>query len=99
MQRLVDLILETSDDTAAYKPISNLARLELQSISRIAIEKRLKSCGDKMDAYSKAHLMEVTERIERALDASYTYNSAQASPSSMMMLFGRENFPPQGDDE
>ena len=26
MQRLLDLILETSDDTAAYKPISNLAR-------------------------------------------------------------------------
>jgi hypothetical protein len=98
MQRLVDLVLETSDDTAAYKPISNLARLELQSISQ-RVTKRLKSCGDKMDAYSKAHLLEVKERIQRALNASYSYNAAQASQPSMMMLFGRENLPPQDSAE
>ena len=63
MQRLVDLILESSNDTAAFNAISNLARMELRSlISKIADS--LERCGDKMDAYSKAHLAETVQRAE-----------------------------------
>ena len=88
MQRLVDLILGSSDDTAAHKPISNLARMELRALST-KIQGSLDKCGKKMDAYTNAHLTETKERIDRALEAGYTYNAAAASGPIMMML-GRE---------
>jgi hypothetical protein len=88
MQRLVDLILGSSDDTAAHKPISNLARMELRALSS-KIQGSLDKCGKKMDAYTKAHLTETKERIDRALEAGYTYNAAGAQAPIMMML-GRE---------
>ena len=88
MQRLVDLILESSDDTAAHKPISNLARMELRELSG-RIQDSVDKCGKKMDAYTMAHLSETKERIDRALDAGYTYNAAAASAPVLMML-GRE---------
>ncbi len=89
MQRLLDLILESSDDTAAYKPISNLARVELRTLSdRIAATQQ--KCGKKMDAYTNAHLMETKERIDRALEAGYTYNAAAAQQPVMMLMLGKE---------
>ena len=89
MQRLLDLILESSDDTAAYKPISNLARMELRTLSgRIAAT--LEKCGNKMDAYTKAHLTEIKERIDRALEAGYTYNTATIQQPTMMLLLGKQ---------
>jgi hypothetical protein len=42
-----------------------------------------------MDAYTMAHLSETKERIDRALDAGYTYNAAATSAPVLMML-GRE---------
>jgi hypothetical protein len=89
MQRLLDLILETSDDTAAYKPISNLARMELRSLSN-RIQSTMDRCGKKMDAYTLAHLTESKERIDRALEAGYTYNTATAQQPIMMMMIGKE---------
>lgn len=88
MQRLLDLILESSDDTAAYKPISNLARMELRTLTD-RLSGTLNKCGNKMDAYTKAHLMEIKERIDRALEAGYTYNAA-AAPQPVMLLLGKE---------
>ncbi|MEE2934659.1 MAG: zinc-dependent metalloprotease [Planctomycetota bacterium] len=87
-QRLLDLVLQASDDTAAYKPISNLARAELRTLSS-RIASSLERCGKKMDAYTNAHLTEVKERIDRALEAGYTYSAASAG-SSLMMLLGKE---------
>ena len=92
MQRLVDLILESSNDTAAFNAISNLARMELRSLAAKASDS-LKRCGEKMDPYSKAHLAETVERVERALEAGYTYGGS-ASASPLMMMLGREE-PPQ----
>ncbi len=89
LQRLIDLVLEQSDDTAAYKPISNLARQQLRSLAT-RIEKTLNRCGDKMDAYTSAHLAESKERIERALNASYTYNAGGQQVPMMMMMFGEQ---------
>lgn len=97
MQRLVDLILESSDDTAAYKPISNLARMELRALSG-RIETMINECGQNMDAYTSAHLTETKERIDRALEAGYTYNSAAAQTPIMMMLIG-EGESNQGTDD
>lgn len=86
VQRLIDLILEKNDRTAAYKPISDLARMQLVDLQK-KINGRLKKCEKKMDAYSRAHLREATMRISQALKAGYTYNAAKpAFPS--IMLFG-----------
>jgi hypothetical protein len=92
MQRLLDLVLESSDDTAAYKPISNLARMELRTLSS-RIASSLDKCGKKMDAYTHAHLTETKERIDRALEAGYTYNSAVAPQPMMMLLLGEDGQP------
>ncbi len=88
MQRLIDLILEASNDTAAFNAISNLARMELRSLST-SVSATLERCGDKMDAYSKAHLAETVERVNRALEAGYTYGGSAGSAPIMMMI-GRE---------
>lgn len=89
LQRLVDLILEDSPRTAAYHPISNLARMQLrQLVDRI--ESVLGKCGDKMDAYSNAHLIESKERISRALEAGYTYGGGKQMSPVMMMLMGQQ---------
>ena len=88
MQRLVDLVLASSDRAAALKPISNLARMQLRSLSK-RIDASVEKCGGKMDAYSMAHLTETKERIDRALEAGYTYNAAQA-PAPMMFMLGKE---------
>jgi hypothetical protein len=87
VQRLIDLILEKNDRTAAFKPISDLARMHLVDLNR-AIKSRLKSCQKKMDAYSRAHLEEAMTRIDSALKASYTYGSPQASGGQVIMLMG-----------
>jgi hypothetical protein len=89
MQRLLDLILETSDDTAAHKPISNLARMELRTLSS-RINSSLDKCGKKMDAYTNAHLTETKERIDRALEAGYTYNTGSSQQPMMMFMLGKE---------
>ncbi len=88
LQRLMDLVLKTSSSTAAYKPISNLARMELRTLSE-RISSSLAKCGDKMDAYTKAHLTESKERIDRALEAGYTYNQG-SSGSSRVLFFGKD---------
>jgi hypothetical protein len=87
--RLIDLVLEDATDTAAYKPISNLARMELRRLAE-RIGKSIERCGKKMDAYTLAHLTESQERVTRALDASYTYNAGSQSPGVMIMRFGSE---------
>lgn len=89
MQRLVDLILETSNATAAYKPISNLARMELRALSG-RIGSSIEKCGEKMDAYSKAHLSETKERMDRALQAGYTYDGKKTGQPIMIMMVGKE---------
>lgn len=89
LQRLLDLVLEDSDDTAAYKPIGNLARMQLRSL-KTRIEASLNTCGNKMDAYTSAHLTESKERIERALEASYTFNGKSQQPVPMMFMLGKE---------
>jgi hypothetical protein len=89
LQRLVDLILEDSPRTAAYHPISNLSRMQLRGLAE-QIDATLTRCGEKMDAYTKAHLTESQQRIERALEASYTYGGNQSMSPIMMMMMGQQ---------
>ncbi|WDQ19113.1 zinc-dependent metalloprotease [Rhodopirellula sp. P2] len=89
IQRLVDLILEEGQDTAAYHPISNLARMQLRTLAS-RMDSTIEKCGKQMDAYSLAHLTECKERIERALEAGYTYGGGKAGAPMLMMLMGQE---------
>ncbi len=88
MQRLIDLVVKSSQANAAAKPISNLARMELRTLSK-RLGESVEKCGDKMDAYTVAHLTESQERIDRALEAGYTYNASSGQPVMMFML-GKE---------
>jgi hypothetical protein len=85
VQRLIDLVLTKEDRTAAYKPISDLARMELVDL-KSQIDERLKTCEKKMDDYSRAHLREAAMRIEQALKAGYTYNAAQQQQPMIMIM-------------
>ncbi|MFP6649355.1 MAG: hypothetical protein VB817_07830, partial [Pirellulaceae bacterium] len=58
----------------AYKPISNLSRLQLRQIQEKATD-YLEKAGDKLDPYSKAHLSDLDMQITKALDAEYIYNA------------------------
>jgi len=89
LQRLMDLVLEDSDDTAAYKPIGNLARMQLRSL-KSRIEATLATCANKIDAYTAAHLTESQERIARVLEASYSFNGKAQQPTVMMLMLGKE---------
>jgi hypothetical protein len=74
LERLIDLTLPGSGFTAAYKPISNLAVVELRSIQK-KIEQALEKVGPKADTYTRAHLAEAQARIAKALDAQVIYNA------------------------
>ena len=87
LQRLIDLVLEENSSTAAHKPISNLARMELRKLAS-SMASAVERCGSKMDAYTLAHLHESKDRIERALDAGYTYNGGQSASMPLMILLG-----------
>ncbi len=89
LQRLVDLILEDTPGTAAYSPISNLARMELRSLAA-AMEATMKKCEGKIDAYTLAHLSESKERIGRVLEAGYTYGGKPQGGGMLMLLMGQE---------
>ncbi|MCC9600344.1 zinc-dependent metalloprotease [Stieleria sp. JC731] len=87
VQRLIDLLLEKNDNTAAYKPITDLARIELIDLQS-EIEERLKTCEKKMDAYSRAHLSETAMRISQALKAGFTYQSASPASAGRILILG-----------
>ncbi|MEM0924651.1 MAG: zinc-dependent metalloprotease [Planctomycetota bacterium] len=87
-QRLIDLVLEKNERTAASKPISDLARMELIGLSE-KIRERMKSCEKKMDAYTRAHLAEVEMRIGKALEAEYSF-SAATTAGAPMIIFGKQ---------
>lgn len=85
VQRLIDLVLKEPADTAAYKPISTLARMQLREL-KTRIAKSLETCGNKMDAYSVAHLTESQERITRVLEAGYMFGGGPQAQSPQIII-------------
>jgi len=95
MERLIDLTLPGNGTSAAYKAISNLCVMQLGEL-KTSIDGVLAATKESIDPYSKAHLYEARQRIEKALDASYVYN--QASPAAgnfPFLIFGET---PEGGD-
>lgn len=76
MERLIDLMLPGAGNSAANKAITNLSVVQLTEL-QAQIDAYLEKSGAKLDAYSKAHLVDSSKRMERALDAEFIYNQPQ----------------------
>lgn len=68
--RLVTLANSHTSSVAALRPIATLAKQELREI-RDTVSKYIDANGEKLDDYTKAHLVDVNDRISRYLDAQY----------------------------
>ena len=91
LSRLIDLTLPGTRPSAADRPISNLA---LQGIKQIKVkaDAAIKQGGGNVDAYSKAHLSEISDQIDKALKAEYIYNikSIPRSGGTPRFILGKE---------
>ena len=74
LDRLVDLSIPGSVRTEAYKPIANLASFELDRILK-RVDNVLAKGGDKLDPYTRSHLVELKEQVEKRRDAQFIYNA------------------------
>jgi len=72
LDRLIDMAFVVRGWSSASKPTKTLAAMHLRSI-QTHVAKTLEG-GDKLDAYTKAHLEEVAVRVEKALDAGYIHS-------------------------
>jgi hypothetical protein len=90
LERLIDLVLKSNDTTAAFKPISNLAAMQLRSL-KLKVDNSINTCGEKMDSYTRAHLSNVQQQIEHALNAEYSIGSAAPQLPSLFHIGRSEN--------
>jgi hypothetical protein len=86
LDRLIDLSLGQGMGVAG-KTIANLATAELREIKDKT--GKLVEKGNGLDPYTRAHLAECNLRASKALEASYTYNSARGGGGFPgFMMFG-----------
>lgn len=71
LDRLLSMAFETSGYNSSAKPVKMLSSMHLRSIMK-HVDATLES-GDKLDAYTLAHLEEISMRVEKALDANFLY--------------------------
>ena len=72
LERLIDLSGSATGGTEAYKPISNLVCRQLRQIKDMRIKPVLEKA---LDPYTRAHLDDAVEKIEKALEAQYIYGT------------------------
>ncbi|MBO6512884.1 MAG: zinc-dependent metalloprotease [Phycisphaerales bacterium] len=72
LDRLIDMSMENNGFSSASMSVKTLASMHLRELQE-QVDGVLDSGG--LDAYSKAHLQEVSIRIGKALDADYIYNT------------------------
>ena len=72
LDRLIDMAFETRGFNSSAKPVKMLSTMHLRSIKKHA-DATLES-GDKLDAYTRAHLEEISTRVGKALDANFMYS-------------------------
>lgn len=74
LERLFDLANEQNSSTTAMKPIANLSAMTLKDL-QMKIDKVM--TGDaELDSYTKAHLMDASDRIRRWMDSKVVVRSA-----------------------
>lgn len=74
LERLIDLSMPGSNFVAAYKPISNLAMMQLRELES-RITNALTQTSGRIDPYTAAHLTDAQKQIKKALDAEFIYNA------------------------
>lgn len=89
LDRLIDLTMPGGMVGAAARPIQSLAAHTLRQLDE-RIEAVLAKADSKIDPYTVAHLTESRLRIQKALDASYIYNTNHIGVGAMGgMRFGQ----------
>lgn len=87
LDRLIDLTMPSGGNAAANKAISNLSLMHLRALKE-RIGKLLEGSGEKLDPYTRAHLDESRDLIERTLNSQVIYNAGDVgSRSSGGMIF------------
>ena len=70
VNRLIDLAMTNSGGNQSFKPISNLARVQLRTlVGRVTAYRAANA--EKLDAYSRAHLEEIENAITKAMAADF----------------------------
>jgi Met-zincin/Domain of unknown function (DUF5117) len=72
LDRLIDMAFENRGFNSSAKPVKMLASMHLRSVKK-HVDKTLEG-GDKLDAYTRAHLEEISTRVGKALDADFVYS-------------------------
>lgn len=89
LDRLIDMSMDNDGFSSAAMMVKTLASMHLRNLKESA--DGALAGGGKLDAYTMAHLQEVSVRIEKALDADYIYNTEDiSSGGGGFFMFGRE---------
>ncbi len=87
-QRLIDLTFPDAGSGEAYKPIKDLAIMQLRRImSKIDGVIGKDGKNGNTDPYTHAHLADLRTRIEKALSAEYIYNANQMGGNPFGFFF------------
>ncbi|MDB4756488.1 zinc-dependent metalloprotease [Mariniblastus sp.] len=87
LERLIGLMLSKSS-AAASKPISNLSMTTLMGLKE-RIDTAIVRGEDRLDAYTKGHLLDAKKRIEKVLDADYIVNAPAGGSNIQSLIFGQ----------
>ena len=71
LSRLIDMAFSDGGFNSSSEPVKMLSMMHLRKI-KDGVDTVLES-RDALDAYSRAHLEEISQRVGKALDASYLY--------------------------
>ncbi len=71
LDRLIDMAFETRGFNSSAKPVKMLATMHMRQI-KDGVDGVL-SNKSALDAYTRAHLEEISQRVGKALDANYVY--------------------------
>ena len=73
------------------KPIANLASMKLKDLHG---KIKAAASNEKLDAYTRAHLLDSEERIQKWIDSTYVMNNNNGSSGAMRgFFFGKERQP------
>jgi len=95
VERLIDLAVPGDAATEAYKPISNLASVELNRIQE-RVNRVLNEAKDKVDPYTLAHFEKLNEKIKKLKDSQFIYNANSiggGGVGGLLLLLGNEPQP------
>ncbi len=94
VDHLIDLAVPGPLTTEAYKPISNLASMELTRVLE-RVNRVLGEAKEKVDPYTIAHLEKMKEKIQKTKDGQFIYNAKDIGGGGLggIIFFGQDKNP------